>query len=161
MRAVIQRVAQASVTGGGQTATIGRGLCVFVGFAQEDTDEDLNFICRRISEAKIFPEVSDESEKQNGRARWARSVFDLGGEILLISQFTLHGVFKSNKSVSFHRSMAPERARLFFERVYLTLQGLMPRPDLVKKCVFGSYMNVSVVNDGPVTIVVDSRQPKG
>ncbi|KAF6000519.1 hypothetical protein CCYA_CCYA19G4709 [Cyanidiococcus yangmingshanensis] len=161
MRAVIQRVAQASVSGGGKTASIGRGLCVFIGIAQEDSEEDINLICRRITELKLFPEETQVSETKESRGRWARSVVDANGEILLISQFTLHGVFKSNKSVSFHRSMAPDQAKIFFEKLHATLQNSVPHPEAVKCCVFGSYMNVSVVNDGPVTILVDSKQPKG
>lgn len=157
---MIQRVAQASVSGGGKTESIGRGLCVFVGIAQDDTNEDVDLICRRIAEVRIFSDGSSGEGSKEERVRWAQSVKDTCGEVLLISQFTLHAVFKSNKSLSFHRSMAPREAKAFFERVFTTLRSKMPNPEAVKCCVFGSYMNVSVVNDGPVTILVDTKQPK-
>ncbi|GJD06749.1 D-tyrosyl-tRNA(Tyr) deacylase [Galdieria sulphuraria] len=153
MRAVIQRVNQASVSGGGKVASIQQGLCVLLGIAAEDTEEDLEYIIQKTLHLKAF---SGENEEE----RWKRSVVDLQGEILLVSQFTLHAAFKGQGRVSFHRSMPPDRSRELFHLAIDKFQENY-RQNAVKACVFGSYMNVSLVNDGPVTFIIDSKSPKG
>ncbi|KAK4525355.1 hypothetical protein GAYE_SCF09G3263 [Galdieria yellowstonensis] len=153
MRAVIQRVSQASVTGGGKVASIQQGLCVLLGIAAEDTEEDLEYIVQKTLQIKAF---SGEAEEE----RWKRSVVDIQGEILLVSQFTLHAAFKNQGKVSFHRSMSPERSRELFQLAIDKFQEKY-KPNAVRACVFGSYTNVSLVNDGPVTFLLDSKNPKG
>mmetsp|Transcript_20055 Transcript_20055/g.80345 ORF Transcript_20055/g.80345 Transcript_20055/m.80345 type:complete len:154 (-) Transcript_20055:3282-3743(-) len=152
MRAVVQRVAQATVTGGGATASIDRGLCVLLGITTDDTSEDSNYIVKKLLNLKIFPDDGESSG-------WKKSVLDVRGEILMVSQFTLHAVYKGMKP-SFHRSMAPADAEHMFLETVAQLKANYEQ-DRVAHCVFGSYMNVSLVNDGPVTLILDSREPKG
>jgi D-tyrosyl-tRNA(Tyr) deacylase len=129
------------------------GLCVLLGIAAEDTEEDLEYIVQKTLQIKAF---SGEAEEE----RWKRSVVDIHGEILLVSQFTLHAAFKNQGKVSFHRSMSPERSRELFQLAIDKFQEKY-KPNAVRACVFGSYMNVSLVNDGPVTFLLDSKNPKG
>jgi len=107
---------------------------------------------KKLLNLKIFPSDNESSG-------WKKSVLDVGGEILVVSQFTLHAVYKGTKP-SFHRSMAPTDAELIFQEAVAQLKANYSQ-DRVAQCVFGSYMNVSLVNDGPVTLILDSRQPKG
>mmetsp|Transcript_8108 Transcript_8108/g.21451 ORF Transcript_8108/g.21451 Transcript_8108/m.21451 type:complete len:176 (-) Transcript_8108:943-1470(-) len=174
MRLVIQRVAQASVTGGGRTDAIGRGLLVLVGVEDGDTRDDAQFVIGKMLKLKLFPsppapptegaqERQNEGsigESANGGSRWAQSVVEAGFEVLLVSQFTLHAVFKGARP-SFHRAMAPSSSKEMFERLVEDTRAQLGDPARVKCCVFGSYMNVALVNDGPVTLIVDSRNPKG
>ncbi|GJQ09914.1 hypothetical protein GpartN1_g1705.t1 [Galdieria partita] len=153
MRAVIQRVSQASVSGGGKVASIQQGLCILLGIAAEDTEEDLDYVIQKTLQIKAF---SGEDEEE----RWKRNVVDIQGEILLVSQFTLHAVFKGQGKVSFHRSMPPDTSRQMFQLAIDKFQERY-KQNAVKACVFGSYMNVSIVNDGPVTFIIDSKSPKG
>lgn len=150
MRAVIQRVAQASVAGGGSTETIGRGLCILIGIERGDGEGDQEVLLKKILSLNMFP---------NEDKKWASSIVDVGGEILVVSQFTLHAVYKG-KRPSFHRAEDPEVAKEMFygfvERLREAYVG-----SRVKNCVFGSYMSLSLVNDGPVTLIVDSKNPRG
>mmetsp|Transcript_1352 Transcript_1352/g.4062 ORF Transcript_1352/g.4062 Transcript_1352/m.4062 type:complete len:157 (-) Transcript_1352:36-506(-) len=155
MRAVVQRVAQASVSGGGKTESIERGLCVLVGITSNDTNSDLDIIVKKLLNLKLFPDGDGDGK---GSA-WKKSVAEIQGDVLFVSQFTLHAVYKGNKP-SFHRSMAPTDAEKMFYNLVERFKT-DHSPDNVKACVFGSYMNVSLVNDGPVTVILDSEQPKG
>eukprot|EP00871_Galdieria_phlegrea_P002252 jgi/Galph1/3027/GphlegSOOS_G1685.1 len=152
MRAVIQRVSQASVSGGGKVASIQQGFCILLGIAVTDTEEDLDVIVQKTLQLRAFPDEKDEE-------RWKRNVMDVQGEILLVSQFTLHAAYKSNGRVSFHRSLEPEKSREMFNLAVEKFQKRY-RENAVKVCVFGSYMNVSLVNEGPVTFIIDSKDPK-
>jgi len=107
---------------------------------------------RKILALKVFEDPETSSP-------WKSGVVDIGGEVLFVSQFTLHAVLKSGAKPSFHRAMAPESARGMFGEAVEMARGDY-NPDAVKACVFGSMMNVSLVNEGPVTIILDSKEKK-
>ncbi|KAK1863195.1 hypothetical protein I4F81_005756 [Pyropia yezoensis] len=170
MRAVVQRVAQASVTGGGKTAAIGKGLCVLVGFAQDDAAADVDHVIKKLLSLRVFDRAlapgqdgvdadGDAAGRTPSAQRWASNVVDIQGEILLVSQFTLHAVYKGSKA-SFHRAMPGSESEAMFYGLAAELQKQYS-PAAVKACVFGSMMNVNLVNEGPVTLIIDSKQPKG
>lgn len=147
MKTVIQRVGRAAVTiNGGETRRIGRGLTVLLGVAPDDTDQDILWLSRKIAGLRLFP---DEEGKMN------LSVRDIGGEILLISQFTLFGETKKGYRPSFSRSAPPETAAPLFARFAEELSRQMD--ERVVTGEFGAHMEVELVNDGPVTILIDSR----
>uniref|UniRef100_A0AC35GMU9 D-aminoacyl-tRNA deacylase n=1 Tax=Panagrolaimus sp. PS1159 TaxID=55785 RepID=A0AC35GMU9_9BILA len=149
MRAVIQRVTQASVKIGEEIASeIGKGLCVLVGITHEDTATDTEFIIRKILNLRLFDDPT------NGK-RWDKSVKDLGYDVLVVSQFTLYGLLKGNK-IDYHRAMEPTKAKEFYEKFYHDLQKAYI-PEKVKDGEFGAMMSVGIVNDGPVTITIDSK----
>ncbi|RQM16431.1 hypothetical protein DD237_003359 [Peronospora effusa] len=151
MKVIMQRVTNASVRVEGEiVGHIGKGLLCFVGIGHEDTEEDAEWCCRRLLNARLWPEAS-------GRA-WKMSLKSHEYEVLLVSQFTLHGQFLGNKP-DFHLSMKPEMAKEFYEafcdrvrREYVA--------DKVAEGKFGAYMEVSIVNDGPVTMQIDSKDRK-
>mmetsp|Transcript_13310 Transcript_13310/g.23903 ORF Transcript_13310/g.23903 Transcript_13310/m.23903 type:complete len:161 (-) Transcript_13310:759-1241(-) len=157
MRLVVQRVAQASVTGGGETSSIGRGLLVLVGMESTDTSIDSEFCLKKLIQLKLFPENSNSNDTESDKKsnRWSKNVVDLGLEILLVSQFTLYAVYKGSKP-SFHKAMNPEISNPFYYKFVDDVRSQYI-PERVKTCVFGSYMNVSLVNDGPVTLIIDSK----
>ncbi|WKY09743.1 hypothetical protein Q1695_002248 [Nippostrongylus brasiliensis] len=147
MRAVIQRVAKASVTVGEEiVGSIGRGVCVFVGISKDDNDDDIEYIVRKILNVRLF-----ESDNK----RWDKSVKDEGLEVLCVSQFTLYGFLKGNK-LDFHNSMNPQDASLFYGRFMDKLRSSY-LPENIQDGRFAAMMNVAIVNDGPVTINIDSR----
>jgi len=147
MRAVIQRVIQASVTIDGQPhAAIGQGLVVLLGIAAADQDEDLDWLCAKIVRLRIF---ADSQGQMN------RALAEVGGGLLVVSQFTLFASTVTGNRPSFLRAARPEVARPLYEQALTRLHGALGRP--VAAGVFGADMQVSLVNDGPVTIVIDSR----
>nr|CAR63531.1 putative Prion-like-(Q/N-rich)-domain-bearing protein [Angiostrongylus cantonensis] len=147
MRAIIQRVARASVKVGEEVVgSIGRGVCVLVGISRDDTDDDIEYIVRKILNVRLF-----ESENK----RWERSVKDEGLEVLCVSQFTLYGYLKGNK-LDFHNSMNPQDASVFYGRFMDKLRSSY-LPENVQDGRFASMMNVEIVNEGPVTITFDSK----
>ncbi len=147
MRAVIQRVSQASVTiGGQQTASIGLGLLILLGIEQEDTEEDAEWLSKKISAMRIF---------SDGAGLMNLSVQDVSGELLVVSQFTLHASTKKGNRPSFIRAAKPEHAVPLYEHFVRLLQRDSGRP--VKTGIFGADMKVMLLNDGPVTICMDSR----
>lgn len=147
MRAVVQRVSRAKVTVNQQiSGEIGLGLLVLLGVAQEDTDADAIYLAEKISGLRIF---------EDGDAKMNRSVVDVGGAVLAVSQFTLYGDVRRGKRPSFDAAALPDQARrlyeLFVERVRAA--GL--------PCETGRFqemMQVELVNEGPVTILLDSRK---
>ena len=147
MRAVIQRVSQASVSvDGAVTGSIGRGLLVLVGIATDDTADDITWLTGKIAGQKLFP---DESARMN------LSVVDMAGGILVVSQFTLLASTRKGTKPSWHRAAEPDVAVSLYEefvRVMETTAGCR-----VATGKFGAMMEVSLVNDGPVTLVLDSR----
>jgi D-aminoacyl-tRNA deacylase len=147
MRAVIQRVSEASVTiEGAVRSSIGPGLLVLLGIESADTQEDIEWLSSKIVQLRIF---NDESGQMN------RSVIETDGELLLISQFTLHAATKKGNRPSFIRAARPEQARVLYDQMTLQLQALLgPR---VKTGVFGADMKVALCNDGPVTIWFDTK----
>ncbi|MEL6656981.1 MAG: D-aminoacyl-tRNA deacylase [Bacteroidota bacterium] len=148
MRVVIQRVSEASVTIDGTVkSAIGWGLLVLLGIEHEDTDDDIAWLCKKITQLRIF---GDEEGKMN------RSVQDINGEILVISQFTLHASTKKGNRPSYIKAARPEVAIPLYERFLDQLSIALGQE--VGSGTFGADMKVRLLNDGPVTIWIDSRQ---
>lgn len=149
MRTVIQRVLSASVTIGGKVkASIGPGLLVLLGVGQEDRQEDLDYLVKKIAALRIF---NDEAGVMN------RSVVDVGGEVLVVSQFTLLASTRKGNRPSYIRAAGHALAVPMYERFCAALSDAIGRP--VGTGEFGADMQVTLVNDGPVTIVIDSKEP--
>ncbi|WP_447860849.1 D-aminoacyl-tRNA deacylase [Nitrospira calida] len=147
MRAVIQRVTRASVeVNGAIVGKIGPGLLVLLGVARGDGESDARYIADKILGLRIFP---DEAGKMN------RSLRDCGGSVLLVSQFTLLGDTAKGRRPGFDRAAPPELARALYEKVAADLRA---QGTPVETGVFGAHMAVELVNDGPVTFVLDSRR---
>ena len=147
MRVVIQRVAEASVAVDGRiVGAIGRGLLVLAGVAADDEDADRDWIARKIVAMRIFP---DDAGVMN------RSLQDIGGDVLAVSQFTLFASTRKGNRPSWSNAAPPQVAEPGFTTFVATLAATLGRP--VATGVFGADMKVSLVNDGPVTIVLDSR----
>jgi D-tyrosyl-tRNA(Tyr) deacylase len=147
MRAVIQRVSEAKVTIGGATkGAIGKGLLVLLAVEEADTAEDIEWLSGKVVRLRIF---DDEAGVMN------RSVQDIQGEILLVSQFTLFASTRKGNRPSYSRSAGPEFAIPIYEKFVQRLQQDFGKP--VQNGEFGAQMVVSLVNDGPVTIIIDSK----
>ncbi|GBG78861.1 hypothetical protein CBR_g28086 [Chara braunii] len=150
MRAVVQRVLSAKVEVEGRIVSeIGPGLCVLVGVFDGDTDVDSEYMCRKILNMRLF------MDDNKGRA-WDQSVMQKKYEVLLVSQFTLYGFLQRNRP-DFHLAMPPQKARTFYQ-TFVENVGKAFDPAKVKDGVFGVMMNVHLVNDGPVTMLLDSRK---
>uniref|UniRef100_A0A1D1ZIF6 D-aminoacyl-tRNA deacylase n=1 Tax=Anthurium amnicola TaxID=1678845 RepID=A0A1D1ZIF6_9ARAE len=148
MRAVVQRVASASVEVEGRIVSeIGPGLLVLVGLHDSDTEADADYICRKVLNMRLFP------NEQNGKT-WDQSVVQRNYGVLLVSQFTLYGILKGNKP-DFHVAMPPQRAKLFYSSLVDKFRRSYTA-DAIKDGIFGARMKVQLVNDGPVTMQLDS-----
>lgn len=147
MRAVVQRVKSASVEVNGKiVGEIGEGLLVFLGVGDGDTDVDLNYIAEKTAGLRIF---TDEDDKMN------LSVTDIGGEILVVSQFTLYGDCRKGRRPNFTSSMEPVTAEKMYEDFIKTIES---KGIKTAHGEFGADMQVSISNDGPVTILLDSSK---
>lgn len=147
MRIVIQRVLESSVTINGKVKSyIGRGLLILLGIEDADTDEDIKWLCQKIVNLRIFP---DENEVMN------KSILDVGGDILLVSQFTLHASTKKGNRPSYIKASKPEFAIPMYEKFIKQLQQDLGKN--IKTGEFGADMKVALINDGPVTIIIDSK----
>lgn len=147
MRAVIQRVSEASVTiEGNETARIGRGILVLLGVGAEDTEEDAKYLAEKTVYLRIFP---DEADKMN------LSVLDIGGEIIVVSQFTLYGDCRKGRRPSYAAAGPPDTAKTLYESYVKELSRFTPKIGTGR---FQEMMDVSLVNDGPVTLLLDSRK---
>lgn len=147
MKAVVQRVLNASCeVNGAVTGQIDSGLLVYLGVEQGDTFEDLEYLARKTAQLRIF---SDDQGKMN------RSLVQTGGSVLLISQFTLSGDVRKGNRPSFNTAESPERAKEYVEKFSQLLTSCYTVP--VETGVFGEHMKVTYTNDGPVTIIIDSR----
>ena len=147
MRAVIQRVSSASVVIAGQTkASIQTGLLVLLGIEEADTAEDIEWLSSKIARLRVF---NDEQAVMN------RSVLEAGGQVIVVSQFTLHASTKKGNRPSYIRAARPEVAIPLYEQFVQKLASELGQP--VETGEFGADMKVSLVNDGPVTIVIDSK----
>ena len=148
MRTVIQRVQDASVKvpAEGYEASIGKGLLVLAAFIDEDTVEDLEWTARKIAAMRIF---DDENGVMN------LSVRDIDGEVLAVSQFTLYASTVKGYRPSYIKASKPEVAVPLYEKFLIMLEEQLGKP--VKKGIFGADMKVGLLNDGPVTIIVDSK----
>ena len=148
MRLVVQRVGRASVTiDGALRASIGEGLLVLVGICDDDTDDDIEYLCQKVVKMRIF----DDAEGVMNLP-----VTDVEGSgLLVVSQFTLMASTRKGNRPSYIRASRPERAVPMYERFVARLQALFGKE--VQTGVFGADMQVSLVNDGPVTIIMDSQ----
>ncbi len=145
MRAVIQRVSEASVrVEGSVSGSIGKGLLILLAVHKDDTFEEMKWVSEKCKRLRIF---EDEEGKMN------RSVEDIKGEILLVSQFTLYGEVKKGSRPSFITSAGPEKAEYMYKEMINYLEKTMNKK--IKTGVFAAKMDVSLINDGPVTIIID------
>lgn len=146
MRAVIQRVSSASVTTAGQTVSIGAGLVVLVGVERGDGVADVEYVSRKVQDLRVF---------SDGAKAFDRSVHDIGGDVLVVSQFTLAADCRKGRRPSFDEAAPPDIARPLYESVVQSLRGAGLT---VATGVFQADMQVSLVNEGPVTVLLDSRR---
>ena len=147
MRVVLQRVSRASVRiDETVTGEIGAGLVLLLGIAKNDTPRDVEYVVDKCAGLRIF---GDENGKMN------RSLMDVGGEVLMISQFTLFGDTRKGRRPSFEGAAPPEHAEPLYE---LAVERLKEKGIRVATGRFGAFMEVSLVNDGPVTLTVESRR---
>jgi D-tyrosyl-tRNA(Tyr) deacylase len=147
MRIVLQRVTSASVTvAGAETGRIGRGLLILVGIEGTDTEADGTWLAQKVARLRIFP---DDAGEMN------RSVVDIQGDALVVSQFTLHASTAKGTRPSFNAAAKPEIARPLYETFVSQVAAALGRP--VATGQFGAMMQVALVNDGPVTLIIDSK----
>lgn len=147
MRVVLQRVSEASVTIDGKVnGEIGNGLLILVGIEEADTKEDISWLCNKILKMRIF---NDEAGVMNC------SLQDIDGEVLVISQFTLHASTKKGNRPGYIKAAKPEIAVPLYNQFLLEIEDQSGKK--VERGVFGADMKVSLVNDGPVTIMIDSK----
>jgi D-tyrosyl-tRNA(Tyr) deacylase len=147
VRAVIQRVKKASVEIEGHTVgSIGRGLLVFLGIGKDDGIKDIEWMVEKIIHLRMF-------EKEDGKLD--ESLLDVDGELLLVSQFTLYGDCSKGRRPSFTDAMDAKEAKKLFE---LCVEKARDKVKRVESGIFQSFMDISLVNEGPVTLIIDSRQ---
>ena len=147
MRVVVQRVSSASVTIGGQVkSSMGQGLLVLLGIGHEDDEEDIDYLVKKTSALRIF---NDDAGVMN------RSVTDVGGDVIVVSQFTLMASTKKGNRPSYIDAAGHEKAIPLYEEFCRRMSAAIGRP--VGTGEFGADMKVSLVNDGPVTICIDSK----
>ena len=147
MKIVIQRVSEASVViNNSEVASIDKGLLILLGIVNEDTQEDIDWLCNKIANLRIFP---DEDSVMN------TSLKDAEGDIILVSQFTLQASTKKGNRPSYIKAAKPDVAIPLYESFIQTLQMTLGKP--IQSGEFGADMKVSLVNDGPVTIIIDSK----
>jgi len=149
MRAVIQRVSKAMVTvADRETARIGKGLLILLAAGQGDGEKEVKWMAEKIVNLRIFP---DDQDRMN------RSLLDMGGEMIVVSQFTLYGDCRKGRRPSFVHALEPEEAE---KLCGLFMQEVRSRGITCGSGIFGAHMLVSLVNDGPVTLLVDSALPR-
>ena len=145
MKTLLQRVSRASVSTQGSIAgEIGPGLLALVSFGRSDTEEDLEWMSKKITGLRIFPDMNNSMNL---------SLSDVGGDILIVSQFTLHADSRKGRRPSFMNAALPENAELLYD---LFLEIVSHSGLKVRSGVFGEMMKIDLVNDGPVTIMIDS-----
>jgi D-aminoacyl-tRNA deacylase len=148
MRIVIQRVSEASVkVEGKEISSIKKGLLILVGIEDSDSEEDIEWLAKKVVQLRIF---NDENGVMN------LSVQDVGGDIIIISQFTLHANTKKGNRPSYIRASKPEIAIPMYEKFILKTEEALGKK--AGTGIFGAMMDVSLVNDGPITIIIDSKQ---
>lgn len=147
MRAVVQRVKESRVEVGGEVVgSIGEGLNVLLGVGKGDTEEDVKKLAKKIANLRIF---------EDGKGKFQFSLLDIGGEVLVVSQFTLYASVKKGRRPSFELAEEPKRAEELYERFVEELKDMGLK---VETGVFGAMMDVYIRNWGPLTIVVDSKE---
>lgn len=149
MRAVLQRVSAASVAVDGLTlGQIDRGLLVLLGIAPEDASGDIEWLAQKIAKLRIFPDEEGHMDK---------SVADIGGGVLVVSQFTLFASTRKGTRPSFHEAAPPSIALPLYRDFLRVLRNILPT-NKIAEGEFGSLMQIALVNDGPVTLIVDTSQ---
>lgn len=147
MKAVIQRVKQASVSVGGENVSeIEKGLLVFIGIEEADNDEDIEWLCGKIARLRIF---NDANEVMN------LSIQDVGGEVMFVSQFTLHASTKKGNRPTYIKAAKSDIAVPLFNKAVMQMEFELSKK--IKTGVFGADMQVELINDGPVTIIIDTK----
>ncbi len=147
MRVVIQRVSEASVSIRGDVkSNIKQGLLLLLGIEESDCSEDVSWLSKKIAQLRIF---SDDQSLMN------RSILDVNGELLVVSQFTLHAKIKKGNRPSYTKAAKPEQAIPLYEEFIIVLEKEIGKT--VKTGEFGANMQVSLCNDGPVTIIIDTK----
>ncbi|WP_339659826.1 D-aminoacyl-tRNA deacylase [uncultured Polaribacter sp.] len=147
MKIVIQRVSEASVTiNEAKVANIKKGLLILLGIVNEDTQEDIDFLVRKITNLRIF---NDENDVMN------KSLLDIDGEVIVVSQFTLQASTKKGNRPSYIKAAKPDIAIPLYENFVKSLEKELHKK--VQTGEFGADMKVSLINDGPVTIIIDSK----
>jgi D-tyrosyl-tRNA(Tyr) deacylase len=147
MRSVVQRVKRASVkVQGDEVGSISSGLLVFLGVGKQDTQADLNWMVKKLVDLRIF-------ENTDGKMNY--SVNDISGEILLVSQFTLYGDCRKGNRPSFSEAALPDTAENMYKQM---IEAINQRGIKLETGIFGAEMEVELVNDGPVTILLDSKK---
>lgn len=159
MKIVIQRVKRAAVdVDNTRISAIGKGLCLLVGISTDDTMQDMEKGAQKILRLKLF----EDTEQQAGTSTewvgkpWMKSVVDIQGEILSVSQFTLYGTVKKGAKPDFHKAQKGEHAVELYNGFLDLLKKGMPKAEDVKDGQFGAMMDVEIVNDGPVTIIYET-----
>lgn len=147
MRIVIQRVSEASVSVAGKIISkINEGMMILLGIEDADTEEDIEYLCNKLAKLRIF---SDENDAMN------LDINQIEGSFLVVSQFTLHAMTKKGNRPSFIRAARPEKAIPLYETFLKRLAYISGRPVLCGE--FGAMMDVALINDGPVTIIMDTK----
>lgn len=147
MKIVIQRVSEASVViEGSEVAAIQKGVLILLGIEHEDTQDDINWLCNKIINLRIFPDQDDVMNT---------SLKDANGEVILVSQFTLHASTKKGNRPSYIKAARPDVAIPLYEAFINTLQANLEKS--IQTGEFGADMKVRLINDGPVTIIIDSK----
>lgn len=147
MKVVIQRVSKASVTiDNKKVASIGWGLLILLGIVNEDGEEDIQWLTRKISNLRIFEDADGVMN---------RSLLDVGGDALVVSQFTLHAATKKGNRPSYIKAAKPDVAIPLYDSFVVNLEGLLGKN--IQTGQFGADMKVELLNDGPVTIIIDSQ----
>ena len=150
MRAVVQRVSKASVTVEGELkGTIGQGLVVLLGIERSDTEADLEWLANKVPQLRIF---------EDGEGKMNLDVLAVEGEMAIVSQFTLFGNVRKGTRPSFNRSAAPDFAIPIYEAFIAKMEDRLGKPVVTGE--FGAMMEIDLVNDGPVTLVIDSQDKR-
>ncbi|CAD6883957.1 unnamed protein product [Tilletia laevis] len=179
MRAVIQRVKSASVTVSGEKVSeIGRGILALVGVAEGDTEREADQLVNKITSLRLWDESVGSSSPSpaldpavgkgspvDGRTQgvrpWRRNVKEIDGQVLCVSQFTLLANVQKGSKPDFHQAAKGEAAKALYDKVLAGVRKALPGVDKVQDGVFGAMMDVALVNDGPVTILLDTADKKG
>ena len=154
MKAIIQRVVKASVTVSDELiSSISNGYCVLVGISRNDTVKDMEYIVKKLLSIRLFETSGPDAAASKP---WSSSIVEKDYEILCVSQFTLQSTLKGTKP-DFHLAMGADQSKDFYER-FLGMLGTSYKPEKIKDGKFGAYMQVHIQNDGPVTIILDSKK---
>ena len=156
MRAIVQRVSEGGVNIPSENyfAKIGKGMVILLGIKSDDKENDLNFVADKCSHLRIFSRRDASAEDENDKLNL--SIKDIDGEVLIISQFTLYGDARKGNRPSFTEAAKPETAIPLYEK-FISRMKMNLGEEKVKSGIFGAMMNVKIINDGPVTIIIESK----